>query len=101
MENKYFAFGIHGQKDPIIIKDKAAGFMKKVLNDDDFITIFEGKRGTHSIRKMATTRARRCGCSKDETDMRARCKQKHQQDSYADTILPWPDANLLLLFVSG
>ena len=88
MENTYFAFGIHGKNNPILIKEKAADFMKNILNDDYFITILEGKRGTHSIGNMATTRSRRCGCSKDETDMRARWKQRRQQYLYADTILP-------------
>ena len=39
MENTYFAFGIHYQNDPILIKEKAADFKKNILNDDDFITI--------------------------------------------------------------
>ena len=71
MENTDFSFGIHGQNEPILIKDKAAGFMKKTLNYDNFRIIYEGKRGTRSIIKMVTTRCRRCGCSKDEADMRA------------------------------
>ena len=31
MENIDFAFGIHGQNDPIIIKEKAAGLSKLFL----------------------------------------------------------------------
>ena len=89
-----FAFGIHGQNDPILIKEKEADFMKNILNDNNFRIILEGKRGTHSIRKMTKKRARKCGCTKDETDTRARWKQRLQQDSYADTILPWLDAKV-------
>ena len=47
----------------IIFKEKAADFMENIINDDDFITILEGKCGTHSTKKMATSRARMCGCS--------------------------------------
>ena len=64
--------------------------MKIILKDDDFITLFEGKCGTHSIRKMETLRDRRCGCSKYETGRRALWRKKFHQYSYADTILPWP-----------
>ena len=35
VENIDFAFGIHGQNYPIIIKEKAADFMKNILNDND------------------------------------------------------------------
>ena len=71
-----FAFGVHDQNDPIIIKEKADDFMEKIFNDDDSIIIIEGKRGTCSIRNMYTTRARRNGCSKDETDTRAIWKKR-------------------------
>ena len=101
IENKDFAFGIHGQNDPILIKEKAANLMKNILNDNDFITILEGKRGTYSTRKMATTRSRRCGFSNDETDMRAHRKQRCQKDSYADIILPWPDVKVSAALCKG
>ena len=68
--------------------------MEKIFNDDDSIIIIEGKRGTCSIRNMYTTRARRNGCSKDETDTRAIWKKRRQQNSYTDTILSWPDAKV-------
>ena len=100
-ENTDFAFVVHGQNDPILIKEKAADFTKKILNDDDFITILEGKRVNHSIRKMATTRARRCGFSKDETDTRALWKQKRHQYLYADTILPWLDEKFAAALCKG
>ena len=81
---------MNGQNDLILIKEKAADLMKKSINDDDFITIIEVKRGTHSTRKMATMISRRCRCSINETDTRACWKQKCQQDPYTDTILSCP-----------
>ena len=51
MKNTDFAFGMNGQNYPILIKEKAADIMKNIINDDDFITILEGKHGTHSINK--------------------------------------------------
>ena len=101
IENTDFDFSIHGQNDSILIKEKAADFMKKILNGDNFSSILEGKCGTHSIRKMATIRARRCGCSKDETDTRARWKQRRHQDLYADTILPFPDEKVAAALCKG
>ena len=73
-ENTYFAFGMNGQNYPILIKEKAADFMEKIINDDNFITIIEVKRGTYSTRKMVTTISIRCRCSKYETDTRAHWK---------------------------
>ena len=101
MENTYFAFGIHYQNDPILIKEKAADFKKNILNDDDFITIIEVKRGKHSIRKMATARDRRCRCSKYKTDTRAFWKQRRQQDLYTETILPWLDTKVAASLCKG
>ena len=101
MNNTNFAFGINGQTDPVLIKEKAASFMKTILNDEGFSNMLVGKRGTHSIRKMATTRSRRHGCLKDEVDTRVRWKQQRQQDTYADTILPWPDAKVAATLCKG
>ena len=64
--------------------------MKNIINDDDFTTILEGKRGTHSTIQIVKMRSRRCGCSEDETDTRTRWKQKCQQYPYTNTILPCP-----------
>ena len=101
MESTDFDFGIHGKNDPILNKEKVADFMKKILNDDGFSIILQGKRENHSIRKMVTKRSRRCGCSKDETNTRALWKQRRQRDSYADTILPWPDAKFSAALCKG
>ena len=69
-ENTYFAFGIHGQNDPILTKEKAANFMKRILNEYGLSSILEVKRGTNRIRKMTTTKAIICGFSKYETNTR-------------------------------
>ena len=101
MKETDFDFGIHGQNNPILIKEKAAGFMKKILNDDDFITILESKRDIHSTREMALMGSRRCGCSKYETDTRALWKQRRQKYLYADTIILWPDEKVSAALCKG
>ena len=99
IERTEFAFGIFGQQDPVIIKEYASSYMREMFKDNDFH--FEGKRGTHSIRKLATTRARKFGCSKDDTDTRGRWKRKRQQDCYADTMLPYPDTKVAAALCKG
>jgi hypothetical protein len=59
--------------------------------------------GIHSIRKFASTRARKCGCTKDEKDIRGRWKSRGRvSDVYDDVELPYPGAScecrLLFLF---
>ena len=56
-ENTDFAFGIHGQNDPILAKEKADNFMKRILNEYGLSSILEGKRGTHSIIKMTKNKS--------------------------------------------
>lgn len=96
-----FTFGIQGLTSAENIKIRATNALKTVINDPEFECTLKSKRGTHSIRKFATTRARNCGCPKDEIDMRARWKHKRQQDTYADTILPWPDARVAVALCKG
>ena len=51
--------------------------------------------GSHSIRKYAATHCRRCGCNKDEKDIRGRWKSKGRvSDVYDDVELPYPDAKV-------
>ena len=75
--------------------------MKIILKDDDFITLFEGKCGTHSIRQMETLRDRRCGCSKYETDTRYLWKQRCHKDLYDDMIIPWTDEEVVTNICKG
>ena len=59
--------------------------------------------GSHSIRKYAATHARKCGCSKDEKDIRGRWKSKGRvSDVYDDVELPYSGAyvRFLLLVVA-
>ena len=61
-----------------------------------------GALGTHSIRKMAATHARRCGATKDERDTRARWKGKQRVgDRYDDVELPWPDLKVAQMLCIG
>ena len=47
------------------------------------------------IWKIAFTRAKKCGCTKDdEIDERFRWKAKRQQDTYVSTQIPYPDAKV-------
>ena len=68
---------------------------RDILSAEEFLILDQdGKLGTHSVRKWATTRARRCGCQKEEVDARARWKEQGQQRVYADLELPWPDGHV-------
>ena len=89
------AFGIDGLDDFELVKERASDTMSDIVNDPSFITVLEGKKGTHSLRKYVTSKARNSGCHKDETDHRARWKaRKRQQDSYCDTTIPTVDAKV-------
>ena len=54
----------------------------------------EELKGLHSIRKIAATRAKKCGCTKDEIDARFRWKAQRQQDAYVSTRIPYPDGKV-------
>jgi hypothetical protein len=69
-------------------------FGQKVFNREEFVDD-EGPLGSHSIRKFGATHVRRCGCSKDEKDIRGRWKGKGRvSDVYDDVELPYPDAKV-------
>ena len=79
-------------------KNQYATFLKKHVFESDvdgtFVRdTFEGRLGTHSIRKFATTYARQCGETRDNVDYRASWKSQRQQDRYTNTQLHWPDIN--------
>ena len=99
-----YLFAIEGTDDPAVINRRASNCLKYVLGDDDLVEMIletGGKRGTHSTRKFATSRARRNGCYRDETDWRARWKRKSQQDKYAECTVPWPDAKVASALCKG
>jgi hypothetical protein len=101
-QNNEFVFGLRGIDDPVLIKERASAALKRLINNPDLMGQFlEEKRGTHSNRKFATTRARRNGCLRDETDWRARWRRSSQQDSYADVTVPWPDAKVAAALCKG
>ena len=64
----------------------------------------DGKKpslGSHSIRKLGATFARRAGATKDDLDYRGRWKCKRMQDHYVDMHLTWPDVNTAAKLCNG
>ena len=58
--------------------------------------------GTHSHCKFAVNVAQRNGCSKDDTYHRGCWKEdSHQQDTYADTTIPYIDAKVAAALCEG
>jgi hypothetical protein len=67
----------------------------EAFNSPDFVRMKDGPVGTHSIRKLPASHARKSDCSKDNVDVRARWKRKaRQQDGYVEVTLPYPDAKV-------
>ena len=88
-----FVFAHNGSNDPVEIKRQASSTMKEVLDDPTFDIVLDDKKGTHSMRKFATDRARKNGQKKDDIDHRFRWKKKKgQQDNYTSSTIPLPDA---------
>ena len=88
-------------------KKKASRVMRDIFKSDEFRAAFgDGKGldgqqllewlvGSHSVRKLAATHARRNGSPRDSIDIRGRWKhQKRQVDVYVDTTVPYPDAQV-------
>jgi hypothetical protein len=83
------------EDDPKKSKKRVADIMAEVYKHRDFERIKEGPVGTHSVRKLPATHARRFGCSRDDTDHRGRWRRKKRQsDDYVDMVLPYPDAKV-------
>ena len=92
-----FLFGIEGLNDAKKINDRARALVNEIINAEAFDEVMEAAeelKGLHSIRKIAATRAKKNGCSKDEIDHRFRWKQKKQQDKYVSTDVPYADAKV-------
>ena len=97
-------FAIHGLSSPDSIKAHASYELNKIFKRDDFNRDSDAGSniGTHSMRKFATTRARSSGCSKDDTDYRARWKgSKRQQDTYTNITIPFVDAKVAAALCKG
>ncbi len=76
--------------------------MKAIFTHNDFSANNPGGNlGTHSLRKFASTWARRNGASKDEKDYRGRWKVTRVSDVYDDVELPYPDAKVASLLCVG
>lgn len=98
-ENDFF-FGVGGANDPNSIKRTMASILQRIMQDDDFVG--DGNIGSHSLRKLAVTIARRMGCSRDEVDDRGRWKgQNRQQDTYNETTIPYVDAKVAAALCKG
>jgi hypothetical protein len=95
-------FGVNGLRNPETIKKKYSDFFKGIFDDDDFESAAEGPTGTHSTRKFATSQARKSGMTKDDIDHRGRWKRDNrQQDTYADTTIPFVDAKVAAALCNG
>ena len=59
--------------------------------------------GTHSIRKLSATYARRNGCSKNDVDARGRWKSNERiVDTNIDCLIKFPDAKVAsALYIGG
>jgi hypothetical protein len=102
-EPNEFVFGIHGKHSPEYIKAHASYEFNRIIKRNDFErSAVSGNIGTHSLRKFAATKARSNGCSKDDTDYRARWKgEKRQQDTYANVTIPYIDAKSAAALCKG
>lgn len=102
-EANEFVFSIHGKQCPDSIKAHASYEFNRIIRHDDFRrSNANGHIGTHSLRKFAATKARSSGCSKDDTDYRARWKgEKRQQDTYANVTIPYIDAKCAAALCKG
>ena len=85
-----------------ISKAVATSNLIDIVTDEDFPTTHPGLLGTHSIRKLPATYARRNGCGRDDVDVRGRWKRnKKQVDTYIDVALPYPDAKVAATLCIG
>ena len=74
-----FLFGTDGLNDAKKINDRARTLVNVIINAESFDELMENieeLKGLHSIRKIAATRAKNNGCTKDEIDHQFRWKAK-------------------------
>lgn len=68
---------------------------KRIVESEGFERVGDSNLGTHSLRKLSATLARRLGCSRDDVDHRGRWKpDKRVSDRYIHVELPYPDAKV-------
>ena len=100
-----FVFDLVNSHCPIAIKESVSNHLRQLLQAteiDDLAAEVVGGIGTHSLRKFAVTVARSSGCSKDDVDVRGRWKStSRQQDTYADTTIPYIDGKVAASLCHG
>lgn len=75
-------------------------FGSDIFNQPEFEDT--GPLGSHSVRKYASSHARKGGSTKDEKDLRGRWKSSNRvSDVYDDVELPFPDAKVAALLCLG
>jgi hypothetical protein len=95
-------FGAFGLTNPLAIKSSAGNYLRKLFHDEELVLEILGKLGFHSNRKHGVTTARKYGCSKDDIDFCGQWKnRRHQQDTYADTTIPFDDAKVVAALCMG
>ncbi len=100
-ENEYI-FGAWGYTNHKKIKASAVYYLKKIIDDEEFVHALLEALGLHSLWKLAVTIARGNACTKDDVDHRGRWKgRKCQQDMYADTTIPCTDAKVAAALCGG
>ena len=83
-------------------KGKMASLFRQITSEPTFPQVIGGKIGTHSIRKLPATFARRNGCSRDDVDTRGRWKHNRRMvDTYIDHCIPYPDAKVASILCVG
>ena len=89
---------------PSSSKARVSRILKEIFDSEEFKALFGNHHlstsldawlGSHSLRKLVATHARRNGYSRDEIDLRGRWKKgKRTVDAYLDTTIPYPDAKV-------
>jgi hypothetical protein len=87
---------------PLAIKSSAGYYLHKLFHDEEFALEILVKLGFHSNHKHGVTTACKYCCSKDNIDFRGQWKNcRRQQDTYADTTLPFIDAKVAAALCKG
>ena len=85
--NSPFLFGITKHRIRILFEE--------IMLQENFQLKSPNLIGTHSIRKLPATYARRNGCSKDDVAARGRWKSnKRIMDAYIECLIPFPDVEV-------